>query len=232
MNNNNAFQIVTELNQAAVEQVVRRVVLEYLSKNTETAAETKKPELVVSVSARHIHLSDADVEILFGPGYQLTVEKELYQPGFFAAKETLMVVGPRKRMLPNVRILGPTRKQSQVELAFTDGISLGIPLPVRQSGDLKGTPGCVLVGPKGVVKLDSGVIRAERHVHMHPSEAVFYGVKDRDRMNLRVFANSCTTTFENVLVRLDKGVHLEVHVDTDEGNACDIDHATKIELFK
>ena len=158
----------SNLSAEFIEQIVRQIVLECVGVPGKPEP-NPAPELVVSISARHIHLSDQDVETLFGPGYQLTVEKELYQPGFFAAKETLMVVGPRKRMLPSVRILGPTRKQSQVELAFTDGISLGIPLPVRQSGDLAGTPGCVLVGPKGVVELRSGVIRAERHVHMHLS---------------------------------------------------------------
>ncbi|MDO4574400.1 MAG: phosphate propanoyltransferase [Planctomycetia bacterium] len=222
---------IQNIHPADVEKIIRQIVLECLDRKPGSGA-SHAPELVVSVSARHIHLSDADVETLFGAGYRLTVDKELYQQGFFAAKETLMVVGPRKRMLPAVRILGPTRKQSQVELAFTDGISLGIPLPVRQSGDLLGTPGCVLVGPKGVVELKSGVIRAERHVHMHPTEAEYYGVKDKDRMHLRVFADSCTTTFENVLVRVDAGVRLEVHLDTDEGNACNIDRATKIELFK
>lgn len=221
----------SNLSAEFIEQIVRQIVLECVGVPGKPEP-NPAPELVVSISARHIHLSDQDVETLFGPGYQLTVEKELYQPGFFAAKETLMVVGPRKRMLPSVRILGPTRKQSQVELAFTDGISLGIPLPVRQSGDLAGTPGCVLVGPKGVVELRSGVIRAERHVHMHPTEAEYYGVLDKDRMNLRVYSGSCTTTFENVLVRVDPGVHLEVHLDTDEGNACDIDHADKIELYR
>ncbi|MGN1273155.1 MAG: phosphate propanoyltransferase [Thermoguttaceae bacterium] len=222
---------ISNINADLVEQIVRKIVLECVGIPGKLEP-NPAPELVVSISARHIHLSDADVETLFGPGYKLTVAKDLYQPGFYAAKETLMVVGPRKRMLPSVRILGPTRKQSQVELAFTDGISLGIPLPVRQSGDLKGTPGCVLVGPKGVVELKSGVIRAERHVHMHPTEAEYYGVNDKDHMNLRVYSGPCTTTFENVLVRVDKGVHLEVHLDTDEGNACDIDHADKIELYK
>ena len=105
--------------------------------------------------------------------------KDLYQDGFYAAEETVMVVGPRRRMLPTVRILGPTRPESQVELAFTDGISLGIDLPVRASGNIDGTPGCVLVGPKGVVELKQGVIRAERHVHMGPADAEFYGVKDQ-----------------------------------------------------
>lgn len=222
---------INNISADALEQIVRKVVLECMGVPGNPAP-NPAPQLVVSISARHIHLSDADVETLFGSGYKLTVDKDLYQPGFYAAKETLMVVGPRKRMLPSVRILGPTRKQSQVELAFTDGISLGIPLPVRQSGDLKGTPGCVLVGPKGVIELKSGVIRAERHVHMHPSEAEYYGVKDKDHMNLRVHSGPCTTTFENVLVRVDSGVHLEVHLDTDEGNACDIDHAQKIELYK
>ncbi len=222
---------INSINAETLEQIVRKIVLECLG-NPQKCEPNPAPELVVSISARHIHLSDADVETLFGPGYKLTVDKELYQHGFFAAKETLMVVGPRKRMLPSVRILGPTRKQSQVELAFTDGISLGIPLPVRQSGDLQGTPGCVLVGPKGVVELKSGVIRAERHVHMHPTEAEYYGVQDKEHMNLRVHSGRCATTFENVLVRVDSGVRLEVHLDTDEGNACDIDHAEKIELYK
>ena len=190
-----------------------------------------KPNLVVSVSARHVHLTDGDVETLFGAGHKLTVAKDLYQDGFFAAEETVMVVGPRRRMLPTVRILGPTRPESQVELAFTDGISLGIDLPVRASGAIDGTPGCVLVGPKGVVELKKGVIRAERHIHMGPADAEFYGVKDKDHMSLRV-ASSCDTTFNNLLVRVGKKIKLEVHLDTDEGNACDIDHATSVELVK
>ena len=166
------------------------------------------------------------METLFGAGHKLTVAKDLYQDGFFAAEETVMVVGPRRRMLPTVRVLGPTRPESQVELAFTDGISLGIDLPVRPSGNIDGTPGCVLVGPKGVVELKQGVIRAERHVHMGPADAEFYGVNDGDRMSLRV-ASPCSTVFEDLLVRVGKKIKLEVHLDTDEGNACDIDHAAK-----
>ena len=208
-----------------VEQIVREIVL------SQVGGPPGKPNLVVSVSARHIHLTDHDVETLFGAGHKLTVAKDLYQDGFFAAEETLMVVGPRRRMLPTVRILGPTRPESQVELAFTDGISLGIDLPVRASGVIDGTPGCVLVGPKGVVELKKGVIRAERHVHMGPVDAEFYGVKDKDHVCLRV-ASSCDTTFNNLLVRVGKKIKLEVHLDTDEGNACDIDHATSVELIK
>ena len=130
-----------------------------------------KPKLTVSISARHCHLSDEHVEILFGPGHKLTPMKPLYQDGFYAAEETVMVVGPRRRMLPTVRVLGPSRKQSQVELAFTDSISLGIDAPIRHSGKIEGTPGCVLVGPKGVVELPQGVIRAARHVHMSLRDA-------------------------------------------------------------
>jgi propanediol utilization protein len=186
---------------------------------------------VVSVSARHVHLTDEHVEVLFGKGATLTPMKDLYQDGFFAAEETVMVVGPRRRMLPSVRILGPTRPESQIELAYTDAISLGLDLPVRASGKIDGTPGCVIVGPKGVVELDKGVIRAERHVHMGPSDAEFYGVKDKDRMSLRVHS-SCSTVFEDLLVRVGEGIKLEVHLDTDEGNACDLDHASKVELIK
>jgi propanediol utilization protein len=178
-----------------------------------------------------VHLTDEHVEILFGRGATLTPLKPLYQDGFFAAKETVMIVGPRKRMLPEVRILGPTRPASQVELAFTDGISMGIELPVRASGKISGTPGCVIVGPKGVVELKEGVIRAERHVHMNQSHAQYYGVKNGDRMSLRI-ESSCTVVLEDLLVRADETSKLEVHLDTDEGNACDLDHATKIELLR
>ena len=160
----------TNLDRRLVEQVVREIILKTVG------APPDKPELVVSVSARHVHLSDEHVEMLFGKGRKLTPAKNLYQDGFYAAEETVMIVGPRRRMLPTVRILGPTRPQSQVELAFTDGISLGIDLPVRASGKLDNTPGCVLVGPAGVVELKEGVIRAERHVHMHTTDAAFYGV--------------------------------------------------------
>jgi len=219
------MSIAPPLDRSLIEQIVREVVL------TQVGGPPGKPNLVVSVSARHVHLTDQDVETLFGAGRKLTVAKDLYQDGYFAAEETVMVVGPRRRMLPTVRILGPTRPESQVELAFTDGISLGIDLPVRASGDLDGTPGCVLVGPKGVVELKRGVIRAERHVHMGPGDAEFYGVKDKDRMSLRVMS-SCDTTCHNLLVRVGKGIKLEVHLDTDEGNACDIDHATSVELLK
>ncbi|MBL9092953.1 MAG: phosphate propanoyltransferase [Planctomycetaceae bacterium] len=219
------MSIASSLDRATIEKIVREIVYKQRPQSP------KERELVVSVSARHVHLTDEDVEILFGRGAVLTEEKPLYQDGFYAAAETVMVVGPRKRMLPTVRVLGPTRPFSQVELAFTDGISLGIDLPVRPSGKIEGTPGCVLVGPKGVVELKQGVIRAERHVHMNFDDAARYGVKNGDRMSLRI-KSSCTTTFEDLLVRADATSKLEVHIDTDEGNAVDLDHATKVELIK
>jgi len=219
------MSVAEPIDRHVVEQIVRRIVLAQLG------AADGRPNLVVSVSARHVHLTDEHVETLFGQGHRLTVAKELYQDGFFAAEETVMLVGPRKRMLPSVRVLGPTRPASQVELARTDCISLGIDAPVRPSGAIGGTPGCVLVGPEGVVELKEGVIRAERHVHMGPADAAYYGVKDKDRMNLRV-GSSCGTTFEDLLVRVGEKIKLEVHIDTDEGNASDVDKAEKVELLK
>lgn len=214
----------TTLNREAIERIVRQIVLD-------RAQASSEPKLVVSISARHLHLTDADVETLFGAGRKLTPMKDLYQDGFYAAEETVMVVGPKRRMLPSVRVLGPTRPYSQVELAFTDGISLGIDLPVRPSGKIAGTPGCVLVGPKGVVELKEGVIRAERHVHMHLDHARHYGVKNGDRMSLLI-ESSCSVVFRDLLVRADETSKLEVHLDTDEGNAADLDHAWKVELLR
>lgn len=223
------------LSRETVERIVRDIVRQQYSFTDGSAptpaAPAVEPNLVVSVSARHVHLTDQHVEMLFGPGHTLTPEKELYQDGFYAAKETVMVVGPRRRMLPSVRVLGPTRGHSQVELAFTDGISLGIDLPVRASGKIDGTPGCVLVGPAGVVELDQGVIRAERHVHMNHRDAQRYGVKNGDRMNLRI-ESTCSVTLEDLLVRADDTSKLEVHIDTDEGNSAELDRATKVELVK
>ncbi|PQO42180.1 phosphate propanoyltransferase [Blastopirellula marina] len=224
-----------QLDQATIERIVRQIVLSQKSGDPIHPVSVQTPaapKLVVSISARHIHLTDAHVETLFGPGHTLTPMKDLYQDGFYAAEETVMVVGPRRRMLEKVRVLGPTRDYSQVELAFTDAISLGIEAPVRASGKIDGTPGCVLVGPKGAVQLDQGVIRAERHVHMNNRDAEFYGVKNGDRMNLRITSLGCTTTFEDLLVRSDDVSKLEVHIDTDEGNACNLDAATEIELLK
>ncbi|MFI4876428.1 MAG: phosphate propanoyltransferase [Blastopirellula sp. JB062] len=222
------------LDRTTIERIVRQIVAgNSASPAASPVSSAASPaKLVVSISARHVHLTDADVETLFGPGHTLTPMKDLYQDGFYAAEETVMVVGPRRRMLEKVRVLGPTRNYSQVELAFTDAISLGIDAPVRASGKIAGSPGCVLVGPRGVVDLSEGVIRAERHVHMNHRDAQSYGVANGDRMNLRVVSPGCSILFEDLLVRADEVSKLEVHLDTDEGNACNLDAATEIALVK
>lgn len=220
--------VTTGVNPGEVRRVVRDVLLRHFAKDGDKGAGPSP--LVVNISARHVHLSPKDVETLFGPDHRLMVDRPLYQEGEFAATETLAVVGTRRRMLPNVRVLGPCREYTQVELAFTDGISLGIDLPVRRSGDHRETPGCVLMGPQGVVELPSGVIRAQRHVHLNDRDAAWYGVKDGDRMKLRV-ESSCPVLLDGLVVRCDSRYKLEVHIDTDEGNACDLTSATKVELI-
>ncbi|MCA9177202.1 MAG: phosphate propanoyltransferase [Planctomycetales bacterium] len=219
--------MIQSLDRSTIEQIVRQVVLRQ-SSATSAAVE---PELVVSISARHVHLTDEHVERLFGPGQTLTPMKPLYQDGFYAAEQTVMVVGPRRRMLPNVRVLGPTRSRSQVELAFTDSISLGIDAPVRHSGKIDGTPGCVLVGPHGVVELQEGVIRAARHVHINYRDCEQLGLPPGENCRLKIESSLCSVIFEDVLVRADETSKLEVHLDTDEGNACFLDNATKVQLL-
>lgn len=228
----------TVVSRDQVEALVRSILRQQLGESAGTngdgrvaASEPYRPKVVANISARHCHLTQEDVDVLFGAGYQLTPMKTLYQATDFAANETVAVVGPRQRMIPGVRILGPCRTFSQVELSFTDSISLGIDAPVRLSGDIEGTPGCLLIGPKGSLVLSKGVIRAERHVHMGPKDAEYYGVKAKDRMNMRV-ASPCPTTLEGLLVRVHPDWKLEVHIDTDEANCCDLTRATKVELFK
>ena len=219
------------INRSDVESLVRRILTEKLA-GTASTADGKPNPLVVNISARHVHLTEEHVETLFGPGRTLTPMKDLYQDGYYAAEETVAIVGPKRRMLPNVRVLGPCRPDSQVELAFTDGISLGIDLPVRISGDIEGTPGCVLVGPNGAVTLEQGVIRAMRHVHMGPADCEYYGVANGDKVNLKVESPGCNTLLEDLVVRAGDGIKLEVHLDTDEGNAISLDRASRVELVK
>lgn len=222
--------------EALVRQIIRRASAGLTSADVASSGSSSqqpwKPELRVSISARHVHLTDEHVEQLFGKGHKLTAAKPLFQDGFYAAAETVMIVGPRRRMLPEVRVLGPTRPQSQVELALTDAISLGIDAPVRHSGNIDGTPGCVLVGPAGAVELKQGVIRAARHVHMNFNEADYYGVKNGELMTLKIVSPLCSVSFDDLLVRADSKAKLEVHIDTDEGNACQLDKATEVILKK
>ncbi|MCA9112281.1 MAG: phosphate propanoyltransferase [Planctomycetaceae bacterium] len=222
----------TTLNRADVERVVRDILSRRVSLNGAPSSNKPNP-LVVNISARHCHLTEEHVEILFGKGRTLTPVKDLYQEGYYAAEETVAIVGPRRRILPEVRVLGPCRGDSQVELAFTDSISLGLDIPVRISGDIQGTPGCLLVGPAGSLELKQGVIRAMRHVHMSPADMAHHGVKDKDLMHLRVESPGCTTVLENLSVRGgDDKIKLEVHLDTDEGNAINLENATHVELIK
>ena len=228
------------LDRRRVEQLVREVLRDRMGGVAAGASPTyHRPAahnggpnpLVVNVSARHVHVTQADLETLFGPGAQLTKLKDLYQDGEFASEQTVNLIGPRNRMIPNVRILGPTRKYTQVEPSYTDGVFLGLDLALRISGDHAGTSGGILVGPAGAVTLSQGVIRAQRHVHMHPADAAHYEVGDGELMKLRV-DGPCGLTFDNMRVRVDERVKLEVHIDTDEGNACDLPSATGMALVK
>jgi propanediol utilization protein len=231
------------LNRKEVEQLVRQVLLEKLKRgqtpppaverHAEQASGAGGPPhpLVVNVSARHMHVTPKDLETLFGPGAKLTKLKDLYQEGEFASEQLVTLVGPRQRIIPNVRILGPVRNYTQIELSYTDGIYLGVELPLRISGDHHATPGCTVLGPKGALNLSAGVIRAQRHVHMSTADMAHYGVKDGDLMKLKI-TGPCGVTFDQLKVRFHPKVVLEVHIDTDEGNACDLDTATGLELVK
>jgi putative phosphotransacetylase len=231
------------LNRRDVEQLVREVLTQKL-RSRATPPPTREQHavepsraggpphpLVVNVSARHMHVSQADLETLFGPGAKLTKLKDLYQQGEFASEQLVTVVGPRQRIIPNVRILGPVRDYTQIELSYTDGIYLGVDLPLRISGNHEGTPGATVLGPKGAINMSKGVIRAERHAHMSTEDMAYYGVTDGDYVKLKI-DGPCGVTFNRVKVRYHPKVVLEVHIDTDEGNACDLESATHMELIK
>jgi putative phosphotransacetylase len=230
------------LDRAVVERLVREAIVGRLNGRPLTPYPSPPrgegrngvgaaPKLVVNVSARHCHVTPEDLERLFGPGHKLTPYKWLYQDGFFAAEETVTLIGPRHRTITGLRILGPCRDHSQVELAFTDAIMLGLDIPVRKSGDHRDSPGAYLLGPAGMVRLERGVIRHERHVHMGPADAAHYGVKDGERLNLRV-QSDCAAVLEDLLCRVAPASKLEVHLDTDEGNACHLQQARDFELFR
>jgi propanediol utilization protein len=233
----------TRLDRKEVEGLVREVLLQKL-RGTATPPPARERHavepsraggpphpLVVNVSARHMHVTPEHLEILFGAGAKLTKLKDLYQEGEFASEQLVTLVGPRQRIIPNVRILGPVRNYTQVELSYTDGIYLGVDLPLRISGNHEGTPGITILGPRGAVNLTKGVIRAERHAHMSTEDMAYYGVKDGDYMKLKI-EGPCGVTFDRVKIRFHPKVVLEVHIDTDEGNACDLDSATRMELAK
>ncbi len=216
--------------RAVIEHMVREQV--YREMGLPLSQQAQAPNaLVVNISARHCHLTPEAVEQLFGSGHELTPHKWLYQEGAYAAKESVTLIGPRSRVISNLRILGPCRDLNQVELAFTDAIALGFDIPIRMSGDVAGTPGCMLMGPNGYFQMDEGVIRAQPHVHMHPDDAAYYGVEHLDNMRMKVHG-PCSVTFDDIVVRVDESFSLEAHIDTDEGNACGLKPDSFCELIK
>ncbi|MBR6408536.1 MAG: phosphate propanoyltransferase [Clostridia bacterium] len=175
-------------------------------------------KILVETSARHVHVSREHLDILFGEGYELTNKKDLSQPGQFACFERVDVIGPKKT-LSNVSILGPTRPASQVEISLTDARSIGIAAPVRESGDIEGTPGCIIRGPKGEVELEKGVIAAKRHIHMTPESAAEYGVTDKQIVCVKLDSAERSAVFGDVVVRVSEKFAPAMHIDTDESNA-------------
>ena len=176
-------------------------------------------QVVVEVSARHVHLSQQDLETLFGSGYELTVKKMLSQPGQYASEERVTVVGP-KREIAGVSILGPVRKDTQVELSLTDARSIGVKAPVRESGDIAGSAGCKLIGPKGELEIKEGVIAAKRHIHATPADAERMGLSDKQIVSVEIpSADGRKLTFGDVVVRVSDSYALAMHIDTDESNA-------------
>lgn len=183
----------------------------------------------IGISSRHIHLSATDLAALFGQGYQLQKLRNLYQPEAYAAKETLTIVGP-KGVIEDVRVLAPSRPETQVEISGTDAYHLGIDPPIRDSGNLAGTPGIVLVGPKGALTLKKGVILAATHLHMNSMEAKKWSLHDGDRVQIHTLGKR-DLIFNNVLVRVNESFRLEIHVDTDEANAAGLKNGDKVEIF-
>ena len=174
--------------------------------------------VLIETSARHIHVSRRVLDILFGEGYELTNKKDLSQPGQYACEERVQVIGP-KGSFPAVSILGPVRPETQVELSAGDARSIGVKAPIRESGDLEGSGGCKLVGPKGEVELNDGVIIAKRHIHMTPDDAEKYGLEDKQVVEVKVSSDDRTLTFGDVVVRVHPNFALAMHIDTDESNA-------------
>ena len=175
-------------------------------------------KFIVETSARHVHVTQETLEILFGKGHTLTNKKDLSQPGQFACEERVTVVGP-KRELANVSILGPVRAEDQVELSLSDARNIGVIAPVRESGDIAGTPGCKLVGPCGEVEIKEGIIAAKRHIHMTPADAEKFGVKNHDVVSVKIDSEDRPVIFGNVIVRVSDKFALAMHIDTDESNA-------------
>lgn len=180
-----------------------------------------KKEVLVEISARHVHVSEEHLEILFGKGYKLTPKKDLSQPGQFACEERVTVVGPKKE-LAGVSILGPCRKATQVEISLTDARSIGVKAPIRESGDVAGSGACKLIGPAGEIELTEGVIAAKRHIHMTTADAEKYGITDSQIVSVKIPTEGRALVFGDVVARVSDSYALAMHLDTDEANAAAI----------
>ncbi len=203
-----------------IEAIVKKIVSEMEGSGAKTSAPQKTGyEIPVGISNRHIHLSQEHLEILFGKGYSLTHLKDLSQPGQYACKETLTIVGPSMRSIEGVRVLGPVRRASQVEISVTDSYILKVKPPVRESGKIAGSAPVTIIGPKGIVQLSEGCIIANRHIHMSPDDAAHFGVKDGDYIDVDAMSGTKRTRWFDVQVRVHKDFRLEMHVDTDDANA-------------
>ena len=216
-----------DISTEKIAEMVKRAILE-ISGEQKPSADGTIPS---GVSNRHIHLSKSDLETLFGEGYELTPIKELSQPGQYACKEQLTIIGPSMRPIENVRVLGPVRKASQVEISATDSYVLKVKPPVRESGNIKDSAPIRIVGPKGVVELNEGCIIANRHIHMSPAEAEVFGLKDGDYVDIDVNGKRRTRWFD-VQVRVHKDFRLEMHVDTDDANAAGIGNGFTVTIAK
>ena len=188
-------------------------------------------KVLIETSARHVHLTEEHIAILFGEGHTLTKKKDLSQPGQFACEERVTVVGPKKS-IEKVSILGPARPATQVEVSLTDARTLGVTAPVRESGDIAGSGACKLAGPCGEVEVKEGVIAAKRHIHMTPADAAEYGVKDKDVVSVKVETDGRALTFGDVVVRVSEKFSLAMHIDTDESNAACAVNGTMGELIR
>jgi putative phosphotransacetylase len=189
-----------------------------------------KKSVLVEISAHHVHVSEADLETLFGKGHKLTNKKDLSQPGQFACEERVTVVGP-KREIKGVSILGPCRHQTQVEISLTEARSIGVTVPIRESGDLKGSAGCKLVGPCGEVEITEGVIAAKRHIHMTPEDAEKYGIVDKQIVSVKIPTEGRALVFDDVVARVSPSYALAMHLDTDEANAAAIPGSCEGEII-
>lgn len=215
-----------ELTNEQIREIVKRVLGERETADVTSEARDESG-IPVGVSNRHIHLTKADVETLFGAGYELTPMKELSQPGQYACKETLTIIGPSLRPIENVRVLGPTRRASQVEISATDSYVLKVKPPVRESGSLSGSAPITIVGPRGTVSLTEGCIIANRHIHMSPADAARFGISDGETMTVDVPGKRRTRWFD-VQVRVHESFRLEMHVDTDDANAAGIGNGFRV----